>query len=89
MDKNAIKKYAVWARRELIGRVSQRAMLYGVTEQDAGDPDAVSVNGRPLSADEKRQRRELIRAVREKGYEQAMEKAAYRLSAVPCARVHE
>ena len=25
MDKNAIKKYAVWARRELISRVTQRA----------------------------------------------------------------
>jgi len=77
MDKNAIKKYAVWARRELIQRVSQRAMLYGVTERDAGDPDAESVNGRPLSADEKRQRRALIRKVEDKGYEQTMEQAAY------------
>ena len=33
MDKNAIKKYAVWARRELIARVSQRAALYGITEK--------------------------------------------------------
>lgn len=77
MDKNAIKKYAVWARRELIQRVSQRAMLYGVTERDAGAPDAESVNGRPLSADEKRQRRALIRKVEDKGYEQTMEQAAY------------
>ena len=77
MDKNAVKKYAVWARRELIQRVSQRAMLYGVTERDAGDPDAESVNGRPLSADEKRQRRALIRKVEDKGYEQTMEQAAY------------
>ena len=29
MDKNAIKKYAVWARRELIARVSQKAEQYG------------------------------------------------------------
>ena len=29
MDKNSIRKYAVWARRELIERVSQRAMIYG------------------------------------------------------------
>ena len=27
MDKNAIKKYAVWARRELIARVSQKAAV--------------------------------------------------------------
>ena len=25
MDKNAIKKYAIWARRELIDRVTKRA----------------------------------------------------------------
>ena len=30
MDKNAIKKYAVWARRELISRVSQKALQYGI-----------------------------------------------------------
>ena len=26
MDKNAIKKYAVWARNELIARVTQKAI---------------------------------------------------------------
>lgn len=31
MDKNAIKKYAVWARRELISRVSQRAVPFPVS----------------------------------------------------------
>ena len=29
MDKNAIKKYAVWARKELISRVAQKAQQYG------------------------------------------------------------
>lgn len=32
MDKNAIKKYAVWARNELIARVAQKANQYGITE---------------------------------------------------------
>lgn len=45
MDKNAIKKYAVWARRELIARVSQRAALYGITEKNIVDPNADSING--------------------------------------------
>ena len=54
MDKNAIKKYAVWARRELIERVSQRAMIYGITAKDAGDPNAESINGHLLSQKEKR-----------------------------------
>ena len=30
MDKNAIKKYAVWARTELIARVSMKAEQYGI-----------------------------------------------------------
>lgn len=33
MDKNAIKKYAVWARTELITRVSQRAEKYDITAE--------------------------------------------------------
>lgn len=77
MDKNAIKKYAVWARRELIERVSQRALVYGITAKDAGDPNAESVNGHLLSQAEKRQRQALIRYIKEKGYEQVMEEVAY------------
>ena len=38
MDKNAIKKFAVWARRELIERVAQKALQYGISE--AGGADA-------------------------------------------------
>lgn len=77
MDKNAIKKYAVWARRELIERVSQRAMIYGITAKDVGDPKEESVNGHLLSQAEKRQRQALIRNIKEKGYEQVMEEVAY------------
>ena len=77
MDKNAIKKYAVWARRELIERVSQRALVYGITAKDAGDPNTESVNGHLLSQAEKRQRQALIRNIKEKGYEQVMEEVAY------------
>ena len=77
MDKNAIKKYAVWARRELIDRVSKRAAVYGITEKDIGDPNADSVNGHLLTAAEKRQRQALIRRIQEKGYQQVMEEVAY------------
>lgn len=38
MDKNAIKKYAVWARKELIERVSQKALQYGIVSLAAGQP---------------------------------------------------
>ena len=33
MDKNAIKKFAVWARTELIARVSLKGVEYGITEE--------------------------------------------------------
>lgn len=34
MDKNAIKKCAVWARTELIARVSMKAEQYGIAEDN-------------------------------------------------------
>ncbi len=77
MDKNALKKYAIWARRELITRVSQRATFYGVTEADCGDVSADSINGRILSATEKKQRQALISQIRKKGYEEVIEEVAY------------
>lgn len=77
MDKAAIKKYAIWARRELIERVSQKAMQYGITGDGENDPSLDSVNGKLLSDVEKKQRQALIKKVRQQGYEQAMEEAAY------------
>lgn len=77
MDKNVLKKYAIWARRELITRVSQRATFYGVTELGYGDVSADSINGRVLSAAEKRQRQALIAQIRKKGYEEVVEEVAY------------
>ena len=77
MDKNAIKRFAVWARRELISRVSQRAALYEITDKGYGDASADSVLGRVMSAEEKRQRQALIAQIREKGFEQVMEEIAY------------
>lgn len=77
MDKNAIKKYAVWARRELIERVSQRALRFGITADGNADPTADSVNGYLLSSTEKKQREALIKKVEEHGYEQVVEEVAY------------
>lgn len=77
MDKNAIKKYAIWARRELIERVSQRAMFYGISAEGTGDPNTDSVNGHLLSPVEKRQLQALIQKINDNGYEQVMEEVAY------------
>lgn len=77
MNKNAIQKFAIWARKELIAQVSQRAYQYGIDESGFGDASADTLNGRLLTAEEKSQRQELIKQIKEKGYKQVMEEVAY------------
>ena len=77
MNKNAIQKFAIWARKELITQVSQRAYQYGIDESGFGDASADTLNGRLLTAEEKSQRQELIKQIKEKGYKQVMEEVAY------------
>ena len=77
MNKNAIKKFAPEARRELLIRVKQRAQKFGVTAENIGNPTDESVGGHLLSSTEKKQRAALIEQIKEKGYEQVMEEVAY------------
>lgn len=77
MNKNAIKKFATEARRELISRVSKKALQYGISEKETGNPNDDSVNGYVLSSTEKTQKIALIAQINEKGYEQVMEEVAY------------
>lgn len=77
MDKNAIKKFAVWARRELIERVSQKAMQYGIEKDNIIDATADSINGTVLTDIQKNQRRALISQINHKGFEEVMEEVAY------------
>lgn len=77
MDKNAIKKFAVWARTELIARVSLKGVEYGITEGNIEDANVDSVGGKVLTADEKKQRQALIAEINDKGYKQVMEEVAY------------
>lgn len=77
MKKSSIQRFAIWARTELIDRVSQRAYQYDITKDGYGDANAETVSGRPLTPDEQRQRRELVEQIRQKGYTQVMEEVAY------------
>ncbi|SFS09266.1 BREX-1 system adenine-specific DNA-methyltransferase PglX [Anaeromicropila populeti] len=77
MDKNAIKKYAVWARRELISRVTQKALQYGITDKEIVPADAASVHGVVLTAQQKKERQALIAKINAEGFEQVMEEVAY------------
>ena len=77
MNKSAIKNYAVWARNELIARVSQKAYEYGVAEKETPEYDSESVNGKLLSNTEKKQLNELILQVNKHGFNHVMEEVAY------------
>ena len=75
MDKNTIKKYAVWARNELIERVSQKADQYEISAD--ADPNADAAHGVLLTPSEKKQRVSLITKVKDKGLDQVIEEVAY------------
>ena len=77
MDKNAIKKFAVWARTELIARVSLKGVEYGITEDNIAPAVADSINGKVLTDTEKKQRMACIAEINDKGYKQVMEEVAY------------
>ena len=77
MDKNAIKKYAVWARREMIDRVRQKAAQYGITDSAIIPADAISIDGVLLPPVVIEQRKALIQQLNAKGYQEIMEEVAY------------
>lgn len=77
MNKTAIKNYAIWARVQLIESAKQRAYEYEITENGENNPNLETIGGRLLSKTEKEQRQQLINQIRQKGYIQVMEEAAY------------
>lgn len=77
MNKSAIQKFSIWARTTLMEQVAQRAYQYGITKDGYGEENAVTVNGMALSSQEQSQRRELVREIQVKGYDQVMEEVAY------------
>jgi hypothetical protein len=82
MDKNAIKKFAVWARRKLIEDIQQKAFELGISEKEIKEPqfvssDAMVIGDRTLNKIEMEQRKSLVSTVREKGFEQVIEEVAY------------
>lgn len=77
MEKNAIKKFAVWAREELIKRCSTKAEEYGITQDSVVEAGADSINGKLLTEAQIKQRKALIEKIKKDGYEQAIEEVAY------------
>ena len=77
MNKTAIKNYAVWARKELIERVTIKAFEYEVIKDGTLNSNLDIINGKPLTNNEKKQREQLIKEINEKGFDQVMEEVAY------------
>ena len=82
MDKNKIKSFAIWARRNLISAVSERANRIGVTENKIEEAVAVQGGFKLVGNDEifklsKGDRDKLVDEVKGKGFEQVMEEVAY------------
>lgn len=77
MNKTTIKKYAVWARKELLEKIGQKAQQLGVEENEELDLNVDNINGILLSTAEKNQRQALIRKIQTDGYSQVMEEVAY------------
>lgn len=77
MNKNAIKSYSIWARKELIDRVKRKAYEYEVTENSTPKISADSVNGRLLTNIEKTQLNSLITELGKHSFNHVIEEVAY------------
>jgi len=82
MNKSALKTFATNARRELLKKVEARAMKIGITEDniikaDIESSDAIFIDGRQLSKEEKIQRDRLIDRIGQIGFKRVMEEVAY------------
>lgn len=77
MNKPVIRKFAIWARNELISRVTQRAHRYGISIEKIESNDIDSVGDKLLTDIEKKQRRALINRINDVGFESVMEEVAY------------
>lgn len=82
MNKTALKTFATNARRELLKKVEARAMKIGITEDnikkaDIESSDAIFIDGRQLSKEEKIQRDRLIDRINQQGFKRVMEEVSY------------
>ncbi|WP_066638543.1 BREX-1 system adenine-specific DNA-methyltransferase PglX [Desulfolucanica intricata] len=81
MNKSAIKNFAVSARKKLMEAISQKAYEIGITKDGVKDVETFQggfrVNDKIFKDYELKQREELVRRIREKGFDQVVEEAAY------------
>ena len=87
MNKNAIKKFAIEARKKLIDSVTDKAGMLGITEKSCSEPITKgpdfevyqTVAGTEVTLNKRQceQRRRLVAQIESRGFEAVVEKVAY------------
>lgn len=82
MNKTALKNFATSGRRELLKKVKAKALKIGITAEtitkvEIESSDAIFIDGRQLSKEEKIQRDKLIGRINQIGFNRVMEEVAY------------
>ncbi|KKH97280.1 type IIS restriction endonuclease [Methanosarcina sp. 1.H.T.1A.1] len=81
MDKKAIMDFSNAIRGKLRQEIENRAAHYGISSEKIHaveeHADSVIINGKVFNARIKEQRSQLVKQIKEKGYEQVMEEATY------------
>lgn len=77
MNKAAIKNFAIWARRELIEKVTKKAKIYGIEKDKEMKEMDTALNGQVLTSDDKKARRILIEKIDKDGFDETIEEVAY------------
>ena len=76
MNKTAIKNFAIWARKELIDRVTQKAKVYGIEKDKEMKYMDTALNGQVLTSDDKNARNVLIDKINKDGFDITIEEVA-------------
>ncbi|AKB28111.1 putative type II restriction enzyme methylase subunit [Methanosarcina siciliae T4/M] len=81
MDKSAIIEFSNKVRNKLNEEVKSQAGHYGIFPKEIHSveehPDSVVINGSVFNSKIKNQRSQLVKQIKEKGYEQVMEEVTY------------
>ena len=77
MNKTAIKNFAIWARRELIEKVTKKAKIYGIEKDKEMKEMDTALNGQVLTSDDKKARNILIKKIDKDGFDEIIEEVAY------------
>ena len=82
MDKASIVRFSDTVREKLLQETQRKAAYYGIfpdiiQDVDQEFEDSIVIGGRVFNIKIKQQREQLVKEVREKGYEQVMDKITY------------